>query len=294
MEDKGLEGTEGIESAVQILRDSASYGVSMFPEDGGEWGGAEGVRASDEDGEELGVADLIVRERARKRRKELAEEDEREEEELRLLEENEKKKQKATRKKERARKGKEKDGDPLEPAPPPPRPRPRPRPVVKGSSSISVLTRERSSPTTSLGGQTTDIEVDDSDHFDGPNHSLRLSPTCTDLATGDRGELSTDSNIQINLCSSADDTDCSGAGPNMHRRKKRDRKTNNRNSMHEGSDSDEVVVVSGPSSPTTPPTRRSKHTPQSDVDMESTPLPSRPAKIYNPLDKAKERAREVK
>ncbi|THU92948.1 hypothetical protein K435DRAFT_609618, partial [Dendrothele bispora CBS 962.96] len=38
MEDKGLEGYSGMKEAVQILRESSSYGVAMFPEDGGEWG----------------------------------------------------------------------------------------------------------------------------------------------------------------------------------------------------------------------------------------------------------------
>ncbi|KDR67618.1 hypothetical protein GALMADRAFT_79483, partial [Galerina marginata CBS 339.88] len=38
MEDMDLEGEEGMEEALEILRDSSSYGVAMFPEDGGEWG----------------------------------------------------------------------------------------------------------------------------------------------------------------------------------------------------------------------------------------------------------------
>jgi hypothetical protein len=52
----------------------------MFPEDGGEWNA--GAKRADDDGDhEMGAADMIVMERARKRRKEL-EEEEREEEEI--------------------------------------------------------------------------------------------------------------------------------------------------------------------------------------------------------------------
>lgn len=96
MEDKQLVGLEGIKSAVQILRDSAGYGVLMFPEDKEERGGC----GSDENGEELDAADVIVRERARKRRIDLEEE-----------QETELKKQKALRGKVKgkARKGRDKE-----------------------------------------------------------------------------------------------------------------------------------------------------------------------------------------
>jgi len=76
MQDKGLEGDEGVEEALEILRNSSSYGVAMFPEDGGQWGGN---KKWDED--RMGVGDLIVMQRAMRRRKELEEEEEREEEE---------------------------------------------------------------------------------------------------------------------------------------------------------------------------------------------------------------------
>ncbi|KAJ7169182.1 RTC4-like domain-containing protein, partial [Mycena crocata] len=66
--------------AVATLRESASYGVAMFPEDGGEWAGASGKKQNGADEEVMGVADLMVMERARKRRKEL-EIEEREEDE---------------------------------------------------------------------------------------------------------------------------------------------------------------------------------------------------------------------
>ncbi|KAF4610432.1 hypothetical protein D9613_006670 [Agrocybe pediades] len=88
MQDKGLSGDEGMAEALEILRDSSSYGVAMFPEDGGEWGDKKGKKKSNRRGEEeeeekMGAGDLIVMERARKRRKELEEEEEREEEERR-------------------------------------------------------------------------------------------------------------------------------------------------------------------------------------------------------------------
>jgi hypothetical protein len=65
-----------MKKALKTMRDSTSYGVAMFPEDGDgeEW--KDGVLSEDE----MGVADKIVLERARKRRKEL-EVEEREENE---------------------------------------------------------------------------------------------------------------------------------------------------------------------------------------------------------------------
>lgn len=319
MEDKKLVGTEGIEFAVQILRDSASYGVSMFPEDGGEWGGGEGGRGSGEDGEELGVADLIVRERARKRRKELEAEDEKEEEELRLLEESEKKKQKALKKKEKekARKGKGKETEP--PPTPPPESRPRPRPLGKGSSSASVFTHEmdglRSSQATPALDEATDIEFDDTFRFN-PKRSLRPSPTVSDFCTRTDDESSTrrvtrsvsrSVSVDVDLCSSSDDTSHSEAAQKTQPRKPNRKhnyispRPNARNSRYGGIDSDPVVVDSTPSSPTTPAARRSNYKRQADVDLENTPMPSsRPrfsppspqgqsgAKVY-PLQMAKER-----
>jgi len=85
MEDKGLGGDGGMAEALEILRDSSSYGVAMFPEDGGEWGGKK-----KKDEEKMGAGDLIVMERARKRRKELEEE---EREERKLAERRKKEKQ---------------------------------------------------------------------------------------------------------------------------------------------------------------------------------------------------------
>jgi len=100
MQDQGLEGDEGEKGALEILRASSSYGVAMFLDDGGQWGGN---KEGDED--RMGVGHLIVRERAMRRRKELEEEDKREEEENQRQEleakEREKKDQKATKRRSR-------------------------------------------------------------------------------------------------------------------------------------------------------------------------------------------------
>ena len=149
MEDKGLDSDleEDIDEALEILRDSSSYGVAMFPEDGGEWGGnRKKKKGSVGDEDQLGVGDLIVMERARKRRKELEEEDEREMEVLRQREE--KKRREAERKeKEKNTKSTPRDNaieqmetaDPSSAERPKPRPRPRPRTVAKDSSAMSIV-----------------------------------------------------------------------------------------------------------------------------------------------------------
>ncbi|KIJ65185.1 hypothetical protein HYDPIDRAFT_27905 [Hydnomerulius pinastri MD-312] len=66
-----------IEDAVVTLRESAQYGVAMFPDTG-----SSKRKDADIDDDEMGVADQIVMERARMRRKELEEEEKVEEEML--------------------------------------------------------------------------------------------------------------------------------------------------------------------------------------------------------------------
>jgi len=70
--------------ALKTMRDSAAYGVAMFPVDGdGEADGAEwkdGKLSEDK----MGIADKIVLERARKRRRELEVEEREEKESLKL------------------------------------------------------------------------------------------------------------------------------------------------------------------------------------------------------------------
>ncbi|KAF5362164.1 hypothetical protein D9756_002656 [Leucocoprinus leucothites] len=67
MEDRGLKGLIGAETALPILRESTTYGVTMFPEDSGESGRRGGKSGK------IGVGDRIVMERAMKRRKEIEE-----------------------------------------------------------------------------------------------------------------------------------------------------------------------------------------------------------------------------
>jgi hypothetical protein len=76
MEDRDLDGDDGVHQALVVLRESSTYGVAMFPEDGG--GGSTGKKRRDD---AMCVGDKIVMERARKRRKELEEEEEQEERE---------------------------------------------------------------------------------------------------------------------------------------------------------------------------------------------------------------------
>jgi hypothetical protein len=65
---QGDELTKGVVKTVQILRESANYGVTMFLEDGSEWGNPDGRNEADSEGTK--VADMIVMERALRRRQE--------------------------------------------------------------------------------------------------------------------------------------------------------------------------------------------------------------------------------
>ncbi|KAF7362322.1 RTC4 domain-containing protein [Mycena venus] len=147
MEDMDLNTDEQSDKkrAVAVLRESASYGVAMFPEDGGEWAGASGKKHNGGEDEALGVAEQMVMERARKRRKEL-EIEEREEDEMWRLQEEEAERQRekaevAKQRRRAARKAK-KDAaaaasvvvDPISVE----RPRPRPVPKNKGKPVVSA------------------------------------------------------------------------------------------------------------------------------------------------------------
>ncbi|KAE9399201.1 hypothetical protein BT96DRAFT_920289 [Gymnopus androsaceus JB14] len=138
MEDKSLSGSSGARKALQILRDSSSYGVAMFPEDAGEQGDGEGKRKNksrgkgkgvyqsdeadeDETNKEMNVADQMAMEKARKRRLELEKEDEREQEMIQ---------QEQERAKRELRKGKKKRKEESE-TEPAVRPKPKPKPKRK-------------------------------------------------------------------------------------------------------------------------------------------------------------------
>ncbi|KAJ6497554.1 RTC4-like domain-containing protein [Mycena sanguinolenta] len=133
--------------AVAVLRESASYGVAMFPEDGPESGGVSGKKHNGDNEEAMGLAEQIVMERARKRRKEL-EIEEKEEDELWRLQEEEaeeaRKREKAEIAKQKRRaarqaskKAAEADLVGVEATPAPLRP--RPRPVPKNKPVVTVV-----------------------------------------------------------------------------------------------------------------------------------------------------------
>ena len=136
MEDRDLEGDDGMQQALIVLRESSTYGVAMFPEDGSE--GRTGRKRRDD---AMWVGDKIVMERARKRRKELEEEEEEEgrEESRRIVEIEAGVETQVKKKGGKKRKGKQREEQQLKEQPPVERPRPRPRPVTKASSSMSVL-----------------------------------------------------------------------------------------------------------------------------------------------------------
>ncbi|KAK7057639.1 RTC4-like domain-containing protein [Favolaschia claudopus] len=125
--------------AVAVLRESASYGVAMFPADGGEWGGVSGKKLAGGDAGGARLAEQMVMERARKRRKELEiEEGEEEERWMQQQAEKEREKSEVVKQKKRAKK---KDSEAASAAADPPAPsRPRPRPVPKNKEKPSVLT----------------------------------------------------------------------------------------------------------------------------------------------------------
>lgn len=141
-EDMNLHGASGSSKALQVLRDSSKYGVVMFPDDNADKGDIDDL-------DQLGAADLIVMERARKRRKELEEEEIREEaeEEARRIEKQTKDKQsKTTSKKEKEKrkrkrknksieeKEKESSSEDAQVLPPRPRPKPKFRPKSQEST----------------------------------------------------------------------------------------------------------------------------------------------------------------
>ncbi|KAJ7888542.1 hypothetical protein B0H14DRAFT_3714701 [Mycena olivaceomarginata] len=91
MEDMDLDGENRADKkrAVAVLRESASYCVAVFPEDGGEWCGVSGKKHRGGDEEALGVVEQMLMERACKHQKELGIE-EREEDKMWRLQEEEK------------------------------------------------------------------------------------------------------------------------------------------------------------------------------------------------------------
>jgi len=198
MEDRGLEGEDGKMDSLTILRESSSYGVFMFPEDGGEWSGQ---RRKAEDNQ-LGVGDMIVMQRAMKRRREL--EEEREEEEKMLQSEQEREAWKRANHK----RGKE-------PAPA----QPRPRPLGKASNSMSMsssqdgfrtsrqLTKQCRSDCGDTDTVETAVEISESDSDSGWRVTLRDGQppsTGETLRQGSSMHSTSRANSRLNLSSDTD------------------------------------------------------------------------------------------
>ncbi|KIK61932.1 hypothetical protein GYMLUDRAFT_42359 [Collybiopsis luxurians FD-317 M1] len=158
MEDKSLYGVSGARKALEILRESTTYGVAMFPEDTGERGNAESSRAKktgkrggkgkrgrchseaveDEENEDFSVADRMVRETARRRRLELEQEDKREQAEL-SQEQGQEMARRETRQSKNKRLGKDTEFIQVSsPQKPKPKPRPKPKAIQKGGSAASL------------------------------------------------------------------------------------------------------------------------------------------------------------
>jgi len=196
MEDRGLKGEDGKKEALTILRESSSYGVFMFPEDGGEWSGQRRKARDDQ----LGVGDMIVMQRAMKRRKEL--EEEREEEERLLQSEQERETRRANHRRDK------------EPAPT----RPRPRPLGKASSAMSMgssqdefrtphqLTKQCRSDCGDTDTIETAVEISESDSDSGWRVTLRdQSPSAGETVRQGSSMHSTSRAISgLNLSSDTD------------------------------------------------------------------------------------------
>ncbi|KAJ7647751.1 RTC4-like domain-containing protein [Roridomyces roridus] len=142
--------------AMAVLRESASYGVAMFPEDTGEGAGKTQNGAQDA----LGVADQMVMERARRRRKELElEEREEEEEILRMQQEEAEKRQRAEAAKEKRRARKAKEQEEQEVVVVKPKTVPRPRPLHKGKDKAMRATSTSGMDTDSSSEPRVDSDV---------------------------------------------------------------------------------------------------------------------------------------
>ncbi|RDB15822.1 hypothetical protein Hypma_003620 [Hypsizygus marmoreus] len=296
MEDMELD--EGrMEDAVQILRESASYGVAMFPADEGEEGeeedGLGGSRGRGRNknkegggGRKLGVADSIIMERARKRRKEL-EADERREmeaERLKAAEEEREGKERGRAKKKGKERQKENDADSSASGQPA---RPKPRPIGKTASTISIDVDMLFEDIIELDADGGDTDVDtEPESLARRKGGSMFSPTVSDFI-GDEATpripsmtmSRARSSIDIDLCSSSDDAASNSDVSTRGRRKRRHR---NRKQDLSGEDDDFVEQVGPPSSARTPVVTRSRRhgskskSESEDVDgMEETPKPRR-------------------
>jgi len=258
MEDKGF-GDEDMKEALTILRDSSAYGVAMFPEDGGEWGG----NKKQEENGKIGVGDRIVMERAKKRRKEL-EEEEREEMERRVVKEQS-------------------------------RPRPRPRPVAKGSSSMDVLAPVKSGDERSIGRKSrgrsdcSGMDTDTTSEADFDNihrrtstrrdrslsasETKRQTPIRTRATSRTLTEWSLESDSDRNSKAAVGETPPARSLPSMAVSGKGKRNSAQKIKDVSSSESDNSVEVVPSFDPTQTPVQKSRFRPGLVLDDEPTPKP---------------------
>ena len=194
MEDNSLSGFSGAREALGILRESASYGVSMFPEDEGEWGVVEMAHNRKEkviDGMRLGVADRMALDRARKRRKEL-EAEEAKEKAAETLESDASEVPQGSR----TRKG-QKKREVSNPPSQPPRPRPKPRPLKQPET---VLINATSKPHPCA----VEMDTEDDSHR-ADQRPITVSSDSEPASIAPRSKFAKSVSLDANLSS---DSDC--------------------------------------------------------------------------------------
>ena len=182
------------EKAVKILRESAAYGVAMFPDADTNIGGS-GKGMENEEDWVMGVGDEIVRERARARRKELEEEER--VEEMWIKNENERAKRegggKKTKKKEESKsKGKHQEREQevveISETSDAGRPRPKPRKVqratIPAETNEGLCTSDISESTN--GRRTTRKKTDGSSKTRQKSADIDLCSTTSDDTNGRR------------------------------------------------------------------------------------------------------------
>jgi hypothetical protein len=174
------------EKAVKILRESAAYGVAMFP-DADTNVGASGKERKDEDWV-MGVGDEIVRERARMRRKELEEEER--VEEMRIKNETERAKREGggnKAKKRKENKSNEQEVVEISESSDTGRPKPKPRKVQRATNSTKTNEVGHASDTSQVtNGRSTTVrkKTGGSSKSRQKSADVDLSSSTSDDATG--------------------------------------------------------------------------------------------------------------
>lgn len=292
MEDQNLENDEdGMKEALEILRDSSSYGVAMFPEDRGEWGQNKG-----RDMEKMGEADLIVMERARKRRKELKAEEEREEEEQKLRDAQARKLKEEEEARAEAEKAKDRKSQrgrterppsvPREPQVLAERPRPRPVPIKKSKATMSSSStpasedEKQDSNARWTRSRSRSIVSDDSGmekeyRYRPSSEERRRSPSASESCpkeSNGRGMLSrAPSRVMARLSIAPDDPSSDSSIRALVNGEGRTSSQDTRNTMNVASDDSEVEFVGDVKTPIPNRARRSYVVEDDDAD---TPKPS--------------------